>query len=287
MIEQAKQEVRMECKQGQQEVREECEQAHQEVREECKQAQFVVRQECKQAQQQVREEFRYADQQMREELTQQIENLQREFQKKLGRGGVPISGGHNINPPPYDGQTSWAVYKRQFEAASSVNGWNDEEKTTALLVALRGSALEVIQTLPVTQQHDYEALVAALDRRYSDQHHKELYRAQLKTRQQKSGESLQQFEAEIRRLINLAYPAATEEFREELSTQYFIDGIRDMEIQRGLRLTKFNNSSEALIRAMEVEAVYNVSKPKIRAVAIQESNENNDSNLTTTNRRED
>jgi len=84
----------------------------------------------------------------------------------------------------------------------------------AVVVALRGPALELLQTLPIAKQSNYEALVAALERRYGDQHRKGVYQTQLKARQQKTGENLQEFEAEIRRLVHLAYPAVPDEIQE-------------------------------------------------------------------------
>ena len=58
-----------------------------------------------------------------------------------------------------------------------------------------------------------------------------VYYAQLRTRRQHSGESLQEFEASIDRLIRLAYPEATEDFQMMFAMQIFIDGIGDCEFQ--------------------------------------------------------
>jgi len=93
------------------------------------------------------------------------------------------NGLNKIKPPTYDSQTSWATYQLQFETAANANGW---------------------QTLPIAQQSNYQALGAALERRYGVQHRKEVYQTQLKARQQKTGENLQEFEAEIRRFMHLA-----------------------------------------------------------------------------------
>lgn len=39
----------------------------------------------------------------------------------------------------FDGQSLWSMYKRQLVAAE-MNNWNDEERPTVFVVALRGSA---------------------------------------------------------------------------------------------------------------------------------------------------
>ena len=185
-----------------------------------------------------------------------------------------VHGTANLKAPTYDGQTTWTMYHRQFEAAAAANGWTDQEKAAALVIALRGPALELLQTIPAAQQQEYQTLVAALDRRYGDQHRRQLYQAQIKTRLQRSGESLQEFEADLRRLVHLAYPEAPEGFREELAAQCFISGLRDNELQRALQISRFSTSSEALVRALEIEAAFSaIPRPKIRSVTVEEQPE--------------
>jgi len=89
-----------------------------------------------------------------------------------------------------------------------------------------------------------------------------VYQTQLKARQQKTGENLQEFEAEIRCLVHLAYPAVPDEIQEELVAQYFVEGIGDPEVKKMLKIFKGSNSSELLVRALEVEAAWNDLKPE-------------------------
>ncbi|GBM51914.1 hypothetical protein AVEN_2901-1 [Araneus ventricosus] len=42
----------------------------------------------------------------------------------------------------FDGQTSWTVFKTQFDVVSSANGWNNRVKASQLVASLRGSAAE-------------------------------------------------------------------------------------------------------------------------------------------------
>ena len=202
-------------------------------------------------------------------VEEEVTRLKRQWRD---RGGQPIvSSTTRLQPPTYDGQTSWCTYKRQFEAAALANNWNNEEKAMALVLALRGQALELLQTIPVTEQHDFCSLEAALDLRYGDQHLAQVYQAQLKTRTQKAGESLQEFEAAVERLAHLAYPDAPREFKQQLAVGAFIDGNRDEEIRRVLRLSRHRRSNEALVHALEVEAAYkDTPRPKVRAVTVEE-----------------
>ncbi|UYV84428.1 K02A2.6-like [Cordylochernes scorpioides] len=114
-------------------------------------------------------------------------------------------------------------------------------------------------------------LMGELELRYGEQHLRQVYQTQLKLRRQKVGESLQWFEADVKRLCHLAYPGAPIDFLDQWAAQTFIDGIRDVEVQRVLRLASFDNSREALVRALEVEAAHRVSEsrhPRVRGAEL-------------------
>ncbi|GBO40373.1 hypothetical protein AVEN_72303-1 [Araneus ventricosus] len=84
----------------------------------------------------------------------------------------------------FDGQTSWAVFKTQFEVASSTNGWTDFAKTSRLLASLRGSAAEVLQGIPTDKLTDLTTIEKALKSRLGDSHLTQFYGTELKTRRQ-------------------------------------------------------------------------------------------------------
>ncbi|KAJ8983618.1 hypothetical protein NQ317_004256 [Molorchus minor] len=150
-----------------------------------------------------------------------------------------------IKPPTYDGKTSWQTYMKQFDAAANVNNWSESEKATALIVSLRGDALEILQTLNEDQHKNYEDLVLQLEMRFGDKH-------------------LQQYEADIARLVYLAYPTAPRDFIEQLAVQVFIDGIRDCETQQALRLARCKKLNEVLAYALEFEAAKQASRGHTR-----------------------
>ncbi|KAJ8962248.1 hypothetical protein NQ318_018221 [Aromia moschata] len=107
-----------------------------------------------------------------------------------------------LKPPTYDGQSSWSMYRRQFEAAAKANGWTPQEMATSLVISLRGQALEILQSIPEEQQNDYDRIVGALEIRYGHKYLRQVYQSQIKSRQQRSNESLQEYEADIERLIH-------------------------------------------------------------------------------------
>lgn len=106
---------------------------------------------------------------------------------------------------------------RQFEAAAYINKWSNEERVTALIVSLRADALNILQIVPLSQQNDFKYLVSRFEMCYGDSHLQQVYHVQLKYRLQKRGESLQEFEADIMRLVRLAYPSAPDNFLEQLA----------------------------------------------------------------------
>ncbi|XP_074039692.1 uncharacterized protein [Leptinotarsa decemlineata] len=176
----------------------------------------------------------------------------------------------SMKPPQFEGKTPWANYRRQFEAAARANGWNAGEKAVALTLALRGEATNILQTLTAQEQEEYDQLVKHLELRYGQAHLEHVYHSQLKNRCQKSGESLQEFEADIARLVRLAYPATPENVMERLAVQAFLDGLRDQETRQALTLAHPKHLVDALASALEFEAAKQSCKSQSKVRAIEE-----------------
>lgn len=176
----------------------------------------------------------------------------------------------NLKPPQFDGTTSWNNYILQFEAAAKANRWAYSDKVTALILALRGEATAILETLSVEERTDYHQLVKRLEMRYGQANFEHVYHSQLRSRYQKSNESLQQFETDIARLVRLAYPGTPENVMERLAVQSFLDGLRDQEMRQALTLARPTTLVDALTRALEFEAAKQVSKSQARVRVVQE-----------------
>ena len=72
------------------------------------------------------------------------------------------------------------------------------------------------QTLSEEDRNRYSALTAALELWFGDEHLKQVFATQVKTRTQKAGESLQEFAA-----VRLAYSDAPPSFQDRLATETF------------------------------------------------------------------
>ncbi|GFX73384.1 uncharacterized protein TNCV_1470041 [Trichonephila clavipes] len=69
---------------------------------------------------------------------------------------------------------------------------------------------------------------------------------QMKTRLQKTGESLQEYASEVERLGNLAFSDHPATVREAISLQYFVDGLNDGEIQKAVKMADVRDLKSAL-----------------------------------------
>ncbi|KAJ8914844.1 hypothetical protein NQ315_014857 [Exocentrus adspersus] len=205
---------------------------------------------------------------VKEEMNKKIEDLETKFTQLSTTGVIktegPVTTPSRVKVPTYDGKVSWNTYLRQFEAV--VRNWWEEDKATSLIAALRGEALEVLRTIPEASPN-YATLTSALERRYGDAHLQHVYQAQLRSRRQRFEETLQQYEADISRIVNLAYPTAPAEVIEQLSVSSFIEGLRDPEIGQLVRLAR-HKSIQALAQALEIEAAKQASRgtSKVRQV---------------------
>ncbi|KAJ8978676.1 hypothetical protein NQ317_019112, partial [Molorchus minor] len=183
---------------------------------------------------------------------------------------TPCDTKMRMKPPQFDGKTPWPNYLRQFEAAAKTNDWSMDEKATALTLALRGDATDILQTLSSAEQADYEQLIKHLEMRYGQTNLEHVYHSQLKNRYQKPSETLKEFQVDISRLVRLAYPATPEAVMERLAVQAFLDGLRDGETRQALILARPTNLVDALTRALEFEAAKQCAKGQARIRQVEE-----------------
>ncbi|GBN14954.1 hypothetical protein AVEN_171821-1 [Araneus ventricosus] len=86
------------------------------------------------------------------------------------------------------------------------------------------------------------------------------YRTELKTRRQKPGENLQALAADVARLISVAYAECSQDVRDSLSAQYFVDAIRYEDTQHATRVMDTKDLKSDLAYSMKYETAKTVSK---------------------------
>ncbi|GFT74516.1 retrovirus-related Pol polyprotein from transposon 412 [Trichonephila clavipes] len=184
----------------------------------------------------------------------------------------------SIKLSTYDGKSSWQVYKTQFSIVADANQWDSQTKACQLAASLRADAADILQTLPETQWLDFDALVNALELRFGEKCVKDYSRLQLKSRQQKVSETLQELATDVERLSHLAFSDCPTEVREVLALQHFIDGVRDSEIQKALRMADLKDLKGALVFAMKFEAAQQATRKDRHPIrAVNESDTSNSS----------
>ncbi|GFX82107.1 retrovirus-related Pol polyprotein from transposon 412 [Trichonephila clavipes] len=182
----------------------------------------------------------------------------------------------SIKLSTYDGKSSWQVYKTQFSIVADANQWDSHTKACQLAASLRADAADILQTLPETQRLDFDALVNALELRFGEKCVKDYSRLQLKSRQQKVSETLQELATDVERLSHLAFSDCPTEVREVLALQHFIDGVRDPEIQKALRMADLKDLKGALVFAMKFEAAQQATRKDRHPIrAVNESDTSN------------
>jgi hypothetical protein len=192
-------------------------------------------------------------------LEDKIEANKCDFQARLEvveaktlRRSRPTVGVSSVQPPTFNGNTSWSVFRRQFEIIADHNQWSERGKATYLLTALKCRAADMLYGIPTSTT--YEDTFQSIQDRFGDQNFAAAYRCQL-TRTQKAGESLQDFARASEQLAHCAYPTLTEDHIRREAGKAFSYWVRDPDIKIQLQLGGEKTVSEALMKALELHGV--------------------------------
>ena len=98
---------------------------------------------------------------------------------------------------------------------------------------------------------EYEKLVETMERRFGNNHMQEVYRNELKSRIQKQGETLQELEADVRRLAYLAHSEYPSEVIENTVTNAFETILDRSKLQNWRRSQKSGKLEAADVRGRD------------------------------------
>ena len=134
-----------------------------------------------------------------------------------------------LKPPWYYGKLgSVESHMTQFAIVAQRNHWDDGEKADYLMCSLTGKASNILKDLP--ENPSYEDVVTCLRPHYGSVDQVEAYRAQLKNRRRRPGESLQDLMNDIRRIFLSAYPGLTNYMSEIALKDAFITALVDRDL---------------------------------------------------------
>lgn len=170
-------------------------------------------------------------------------------------GSESVAGRRFARPQEYDGTVPWESFRAQFEAVAAIHGWNAQDCLGELVACLRGPALEMFSHLAVVDRRDYSHLMTALEQRFGSGHQETWFRAQFRRRLRTAGEPLPALARDIEKLAYQAYPSASQELRNSLSCDRFLEALGDADLQIAVHQSRPSNLQDALASAIEFEAI--------------------------------
>ena len=108
--------------------------------------------------------------------------------------------------PPYTGQEKWEVWHNRFEAVAVLWGWNKHDKLKELLPRLHGEAGDfTFDQRSKKTLGSYWKVIKELNNRIGVIETTITYKLQFSRRKQLTGESVEKFAAELKRLYYKEY----------------------------------------------------------------------------------
>lgn len=173
----------------------------------------------------------------------------------------------DIDPPTFNGKDKWDTFVSLFEKVADFNNWENAVKCKRLMIALRGNALEFVDTLQLKVTKDYDSLKSALAQRFGVTSNESLYRVKFQGRRKLENETLDKFIQDLQYLAERAYPNERGSIYHRLIIDQFVEGIGNREcknyLQLNLNMCKETNSGliqEVLKYAHNYESVMGTSE---------------------------
>jgi hypothetical protein len=142
----------------------------------------------------------------------------------------PFNGpAHSSIPVFYgDSKETWSVWYNRFEDIAFRYKWGNDKKLNELLPRLQGTAGDFVYgQLPTQVRRDFNSLVAELHNRFHKVETSRRFHAKFSNRCQKSGETAEEFAAELKRLYDRAHANRDPRTRKEDLLRRFLDGLLD------------------------------------------------------------
>jgi len=116
-----------------------------------------------------------------------------------------------VNTPqivrPYNGSTSWTSFRDHFKRVATVNRWEDDTtRAQHLMLALEGTAAEVLKEINDTSPTVYQDIWKALSRRFGEVDEVRESMRKFENCKQLDSESVVEYEQALRNLYRLAWP---------------------------------------------------------------------------------
>jgi len=166
-------------------------------------------------------------------------------------------GTGSIRPPKFSGKGSFRNFATQFGSCSQHNGWSDVEAGYQLFSCCQDEALDHLNVSEVSPPTtSYARMMEILQQEFGPRERPEHYYLALGLLEQKPGGSLRELSKEIKRLVALAHPEATPEYRDYIATLQFRRSVTDPEVLKELHRSIPKTLSDAVVVAESIESFY-------------------------------
>ena len=110
---------------------------------------------------------------------------------------------------------------------------------------------------PKSSKHlngDYETVRSTLEKRFSPPHRENAFRAVFQRRKREARESLMDYESDVMRLAQRAYPEFSYDALDQVAREQFISGLSDIEMKQFMDLRGPHSLDEAVSLATQFES---------------------------------
>jgi hypothetical protein len=161
----------------------------------------------------------------------------------------------------FDGNNMpFETFLAKLENCSHYNGWTERDQMAHLQASLTHGTAQCLWDVGESHRDSLHHLLALLISRFGSAGQAEKYRAELRARRRRSGETLQSLFQDIRRLMVLAFPGPTNATTEIVGRDAFLDGLNDGSLALRIREREPNTMEEALRVAVRFEAYEKVDE---------------------------
>ena len=162
----------------------------------------------------------------------------------------------NVKLPPFTGKEPWNVWFNRFSEVATRQGWSTDDKLDELLPRLQGQAGEfVFDQLDSGSRRNYKTLVKELESRFRVVQTHRTFAAAFSHRNQKPGESPEEYAAELKKLYSKAHARRDPDTREEDLLRRFFDGLQDEKVRTQVEYVKepktIDEAVDAVVGYME------------------------------------
>ena len=165
-------------------------------------------------------------------LANSVSSSDDSFDEDISNNSRTRHRGNSSRLPPFTASEPWKVWFNRFRDVARLKRWTCDEKLAELLPKLQGKAGEFVYgQLSRDVRSDYKLLTEELEHRFHKVETTRTYAALFSNRTQKSGETVEEYAAELKRLYDKAHARRDRETRKEDLLRRFLDGLFDEKVR--------------------------------------------------------